>query len=209
MSSFQSLDIDTLRERLVTREGQSLSATRGSLSKCALRMREFGRATEAVELDTNDATLAALRTAGGELIRELKLHDLEMKKLALGSQAAEAELSYYDSIKVTTEKSIDSLNTEINVLKNELLDENKRKSRIEEYELLARKASTKPPERVSKRKLQIVEKEIKKIKSETDHIQKKLDVKGKQFHLLLRSISDLKNGIDEDDLRAELDKKLS
>ncbi len=203
MASLTSLDVETLRTRLITKENQSLSATRGSLSKCAIKMREFDKATQAVEGETNDDTLKTLRIAAGEIIRELKLHDLEMKKLALGSRAADAELSHYGNLQIATEQSIESVRGEIDDLKQSYAEEIKRRQRIGEYETLAKMAGSRPPGKITKRKLQLIEGEMDEIKKETVKVQKKLDVKGKQFHLLIQSISDLNNGIEEDKLIAE------
>jgi len=129
------------------------------------------------------------------------LHDLEMKKLALGAQAAEAELSYYDAIGEKARKSISNVRGEIEKLRGDLVYETKVSNNRKEYEELAKMASSREPSRVTKRKLEVVRSEMDDIRTENNKVQKKLDVKGKQFHLLMQSIADLKNGLEEDKLR--------
>ena len=225
----QVLDQETLRERLIVKESQNVSATRGSLSKCAIRLREFTTAVqsakrqrqqkEETKIEGNgssnddgsgsgsDQCTQAVKITANQLTRELKLHDLEMKKMALGAQAAAHELAHYDAIQQTTAQSLATTRTEIEALRKELAHQIKvRKNRLE-YEALAKMAKDREPIRGTKRKLDEIRVEMDKIQDDTNKIQKKLDVKGKQFHLLSRCVQDLKNGLEEDQLRTQLEKK--
>lgn len=205
MTALPSLDVDTLRERLITKEGQSLTATRGSLSKCTVRIREFLNALKDLKhrdsINNNDDDnnfKTFLATAASEVKRELKLHDLEMKKMALGCIACDAELSYYENIRSSTELSISLVRRDIEKLRLELVRSKKLKSRTEEYETLARMACRRPSVRNTKRKLELIEEDVQSTQKDIDRIQKTIQVKGTQFHLLMRSIDDLKNGVEED-----------
>jgi hypothetical protein len=223
----QVLDQETLRERLIVKESQNVSATRGSLSKCAIRLREFTTAVQSAKRQRqqkeetktegngnndddgsgSDQCTQAVKNTANQLTRELKLHDLEMKKMALGAQAAAHELAHYDAIQQTTAQSLTATRTEIEALRKELAHQIKvRKNRLE-YEALAKMASDREPSRDTKRKLNEIRVEMDKIQDDTNKIQKKLDVKGKQFHLLSRCVQDLKNGLEEDQLRTQLEKK--
>jgi len=209
MSFHPTLDIETLKQRLITKEGQNLQATRGSLSKCAMRMLEFTKATQAAAQDPDDTTMVSeLQSVGNELIRELKLHDLEIKKMALGAQASEAELEYYDSIKEQTQGSIADVKSEIEKLTVELEHETKVRKNRSEYEALAKTASNRSPSKITKRKLAEEQKDIEGFKDEGHKIQKMLDVKGRQFHLLMQSIADLKRGTEEEDLQGKIEKEI-
>ena len=216
--AMQLLQQETLRERLITKESQNPLATRGSLSKCAIRMRDFATTVKSAErererdntssssTESPNETISALKNSGNHLIRELKLHDIEMKKMSLGARAADAELSYYDSIGETTQQSISNVREEIEKLRASLAHETKVRKNREEYEALAKMASDREPSRDTKRKLEVIQSEIKKVKCDTDTIQKKLHAKGKQFHLLLNCITDLKNGVDEGKTRDQVEK---
>lgn len=204
MSFHPTLDHETLKQRLITKEGQNLQSTRGSLSKCAMRMLEFTKATQtAAQFPDNEK----LKSLGNELIRELKLHDLEMKKMDLGVKAAEAELANYDSIREQTKGSIVKARGEIDDLRAALEHEIKVRKNRQEYEALAKTARNGEPSRVTKRKLVEERTEIDQQQETVQKIQKKLNVKGKQFHLLMQSIADLKRGIDEEEMQGTIEKQ--
>jgi len=208
MSFHPILDHETLKQRLITKEGQNLNATRGSLSKCAMRMLEFTKATQtAAQFPDDDVIVLKLKSVGNELIRELKLHDLEMKKMDLGAKAAEAELANYDSIREQTQGSIVKARGEIDDLRAALEHEAKVRKNRQEYEALAKTARNGEPSRVTKRKLVEERNEIDQQKETVQKIQKKLNVKGKQFHLLMQSIADLKRGIDEEEMQGTIEKQ--
>lgn len=209
MTFHPTLDLVTLRQRLITKEGQNLQATRGSLSKCALRMLEFTKATQAAAQDPDDKTIVLeLQSVGNELMRELKLHDLEIKKMALGTQAAEAELQYYDYIREETQGSIAEIRSDIEKLRVDLELEMKIRKNRQEYEALAKTASNRSSSKISKRKLAEEQKDIHDLKNEGHKIQKKLEVKGRQFHLLMQSIADLKRGIEEEELQGNIEQEV-
>eukprot|EP00558_Chaetoceros_sp_UNC1202_P011522 CAMPEP_0197238888 /NCGR_PEP_ID=MMETSP1429-20130617/5402_1 /TAXON_ID=49237 /ORGANISM="Chaetoceros sp., Strain UNC1202" /LENGTH=135 /DNA_ID=CAMNT_0042698171 /DNA_START=72 /DNA_END=479 /DNA_ORIENTATION=+ len=132
-----------------------------------------------------------------------------MKKMALGVQSAEAELLYYDEIGEETHKNISAFRDEIESLRSSLVNETKVRKNREEYEALAKMASDRPSSRKTKRKIEEIEAKMGEIRKDTDKVQKKLDVKEKQFLLLVQSVADLKNGLDEDKEREQVEKNLN
>jgi chromosome segregation ATPase len=216
MSIQPLIDVEILKERLITKEGQHLSAIRGSLSKCSMRLLEFSKAVQDCSLLqeqegqpsqsqsqsqqqlNSQRTMDSLKTIANDLIREIKLHDLEMKKIALGAQAMEAEISHYDAMSEKTKSSIVITRQDIARLKKELDTETKVRKNRQEYEELAKMTSERAPSRISKRKLLEENEEIEAIRLEQEKINKKLAMKGKQFHLLMQTIEDLKRDVNED-----------
>eukprot|EP00557_Chaetoceros_sp_GSL56_P001110 CAMPEP_0176487744 /NCGR_PEP_ID=MMETSP0200_2-20121128/6309_1 /TAXON_ID=947934 /ORGANISM="Chaetoceros sp., Strain GSL56" /LENGTH=208 /DNA_ID=CAMNT_0017884621 /DNA_START=76 /DNA_END=702 /DNA_ORIENTATION=+ len=199
MNIQQLIDIEVLKERFITKEGQHLVATRGSLSKCAIRLLEFSKAVHDHQQNSIDEkSIDSIKTIANDLIREIKLHDLEMKKLAMGAQAMEAEISHYQSISEKTRSSIENSRQDVEKLKVELERESKVRKNRQEYEELAKMTSERAPSRFSKRKLLEENEEIEKIRLEQEKIKRKLAMKGKQFHLLMQTIEDLKRDVDED-----------
>jgi THO complex subunit 7 len=200
-----NLDNKTLTQRLLTKEGQSLGVSaRGSLSKCALKLAEFKKSIEEAMKYPDKETSTKVQKIGNDLIREIQLHDLEMKKMALGAEAAKAEMNYYETIGEETQTSITKVKGDIEKLKTKLEHEMKvRKNRLE-YEALAKMASDRESSKITKRKLAKEREDITNIGEESRKIQKRLDVKGRQFHLLMQSLSDLKRGTDEDSLRESI-----
>lgn len=195
------LQPETLRDRLLTKEGKSLSADRGSLSKCALRFREFSASSLKVSRCADGEKLSELqklRTLKDDLIRELQLHDLEMKKLELASQVADAELEYYESIVKETASSTALIKKEIEAEKNKLYAKSKLKQNVEEYEALAKLANRYTSIRENTQTMNEVNIEMEKIRAEVKESEKELEMRGVQFQLLMQTIFDLKNSLKED-----------
>lgn len=195
------LQPETLRDRLLTKEGKSLSADRGSLSKCALRFREFSASSLKVSKCADgekSSELQKLRTLKDDLIRELQLHDLEMKKLELASQVADAELEYYEAIVKETASSTALIKKEIEAEKNKLYAKSKLKQNVEEYEALAKLANRYTSIRENTQTMNEVNIEMEKIRAEVKESEKELEMRGVQFQLLMQTIFDLKNSLKED-----------
>mmetsp|Transcript_12063 Transcript_12063/g.17586 ORF Transcript_12063/g.17586 Transcript_12063/m.17586 type:complete len:244 (+) Transcript_12063:53-784(+) len=197
------LDNEILRERILNREGGP-SLMRGSLSKCAARYRDFSELVLAAseqqsskECDTS-ALANEIEHAKDLLEREIRLHDLEIRKLFLVSDAADAELAQYDAAQVQIESSISDCKDEIEELKKQLAHERKVRSNREEYETLAKMARQRPARRTTEKKLEAVKEEIEKIRAEDALAMAELDVREKQFQLLMQSIFDLKSNLSED-----------
>lgn len=210
------VDVETLRKRILTKEGISLIPERGSLSKCALRFREFAQLS-LVAASTNGCNnaigqvdhLSLLKSVKEELAREFQLHDLGMKKLALGAKAAESELDYYASLADGTQSSIAECKEEINTLKKTLLHEKQVLMNREEYETLAKMAASQPSSRLTKQQLEKVRGEIEEIRRKEHKAEKELGMKEKQFQLLMQSIYDLKSSLEEDTLREKLENEVN
>jgi len=206
------VDPETLRQRILTKEGQSLIAARGSLSKCALQFREFAQqsiiAATNIDGDRQVDNLTSLKSVKEDLARELQLHNLEMQKLALGAKAAESELAYYASLADGTQSSISKCRNEIDSLKTTLTHEKRVLKNRQEYESLAKMAVFRPSSRLTKQQLERIRAEIKEIRTKEHKAEKELEVKEKQFQLLMQSIYDLKSSLEEDATRAELESDL-
>jgi len=210
---------ETLRQRILTKEGQSLAPGRGSLSQCALRFREFAQLSliTATNIDCGGTTnssvvpggeasnLSLLTSVKEDLARELQLHNLEMQKLALGARAAESEIAYYASLADGTQSSIAECRNEIDSLKTTLTHEKQVLKNREEYESLAKMAASRPSSRLSKQQLEEIRAEIEEIRSKEHKAETELGVKEKQFQLLMQSIYDLKSSLEEDASREKVE----
>ena len=205
-----ALDNESLRERLLIKDGQSIS-TRGSLSKCSIRYRDF---TEQVLFamqgkDPNNVDSSGLETVKNELVRELKLHDLEMRKLCQGANAAEAELAFYAATAETTQSSILECRSEIENLKIKLAHEITVRRHCEEYESLAVMAIKRPARLKTEQKLKEIRSQMEDIRERERRAVNELEMREKQFQLLIQSIFDLKSNLKEDSQRAEEQKVLN
>ena len=202
-----TLDPETLRERLLTREG-GVSAARGSLSKCAQRYRGFvEQVLSAAESPSSvtDELADGIEEAKQSLQWELSLHVLEMRKLVLVAEAAEAELARYDDAQLQIEADMEDCRGEIEALKTQLTHEKRVRRHREEYETLAAVANRRPARRRTERNLAQVTADIEKVRKEEARAVKELEVREKQFQLLMQSIFDLKANLSEDIKRRELE----
>mmetsp|Transcript_9001 Transcript_9001/g.10404 ORF Transcript_9001/g.10404 Transcript_9001/m.10404 type:complete len:240 (-) Transcript_9001:57-776(-) len=191
------LTVDILRTRLLNREGgggQSALA-RGTLSSCASRYRDFVQ--KVLSASTTSSTEEIL-DAQQSLKRELLLHSLEMKKLQLVAKSTKSELSDYDVAQVRIENSILKNKEEIDSLKQQLIQEGRIRRDKEEYEALAKIANLHASKRETEMKLADVTREIEIIKKREMETVSELEMREKQFQLLLKSIFDLKSSITED-----------
>ena len=203
-----------LKERLVTKEGLQFLPQRGSLSRCVLRYRDFINAYHSnnnsssneggQEQDNTSSSALVLQNAQNELITELKLHDLEMRKVSLTSKAILTELQHYESLSKETSESIDQIRNDINQLKEKLIFEQKVRKHREEYEELAKQANRRPAVSVTKRKLDNVNKDIEDLLVKKQRNDEMITLKRKQFQSLMQNIFDLKNSLDEDEVRKDI-----
>jgi len=211
------IESEALRQRIITKESQSLAPLRGSLSKCAVRFREFAQLSLIANIDCGGTTkgsvvaggqvsnLSLLKSVKEDLARELQLHNIEMQKWALGAKAAESELAYYASLADHNNSSIEECRNEIDSLKMTLTHEKQVLKNREEYESLAKMAASRPSSRLSKQQLEDIRAEIDEIRSKEHKTETELGVKEKQFQLLMQSIYDLKSSLEEDASREKVE----
>lgn len=221
-----TIDNSVYIERLITKEGQMLVPQRGTLSKCAIRYRDFLYEIQQLLLSTagnNDpteeveekerqiittTTMDKINKIKKELIAELKLHNLEMAKIALSSKAKRSELQHYDKTSLDTHGSIVKIKREIGALKDKLEYERKVRKNREEYEELAKMASKREAAFVTKRKLERVYSDIQDLEGKEEVADGMIEMRRKQFRGLMQNIFDLKNSLEEDEARKDLEKEL-
>ena len=180
------LEAETLRDRIITREGTT-PIPRASLTKCAVRLRDFTE--KAMPLNSENAE--DVKASGIALKRELQLFSLETEKVALAAEASTAELEHYNTSKSEIEASIVECENEIEILKKKLAHEKLVKKYREEYEALAKIAIEHPARQASEQELEKVRSDIKEMKDKQSKVMSQLDIRKKQFHLLMQSIFDL------------------
>ncbi len=187
------LEAETLRDRIITREGTT-PLPRASLTKCAVRLRDF--TDKAMSLNSENAE--DLKASGIALKRELQLYSLETEKVALAAEASTTELEHYDTSKSEIEASIVECENEIENLKKKLAHEKLVKKYREEYEALAKIAIEHPARQASEQELEKVRSDIKDMKDKQSKVMSELDIRKKQFHLLMQSIFDLNSSHTEE-----------
>ena len=192
-----SLDIETLRERILT-GGSGAANPRGTLTKVASRFAEFART-----LSDGDGTSSS--SAAEALLTELSLHELEVRKLVMSAQASDRNSARYDAALSRTEGSLASVRADIERLTGDLAKERRTKRNREEYDALARMGNdAHPPMRETRVELERVEAEIEAVRDDVRRARSELLVREKQMRAFLQCLGDLRASLGEEELRKEV-----
>ena len=193
-------DLAVIKERLRTRE--TVPTGRGCLERGIQKYKAFLDLIRARN-EESDASLEVISDeqislAMGDLRREIMLHQLEIRKLALVEKAIDID-------KMNCEGNLEDLEDSINMMRQDLLDckqklasERLVRSRREEYEALSKSANLSVSQKISNAKKLEMKLSLDNLRSEEARTQEEIDVKQKQFSLLIQSIYDLQATIAND-----------
>lgn len=185
------LENSILRQRLSQGVGGG-TAARGSLSKCAVKYHELFSKFQACG---SSDTVEALKQ---DLIREIQLYQLEMKKIALSVHATEVDTEEIVSEILAVKSQIKTTEQEIEELRKEYPDAKQVRRNLEEYEALAKLANTRPPRRELELRTDEMKKQLTDVEDETQKNRDEKSIREKQFHLFMQSLFDLKESLAED-----------
>jgi chromosome segregation ATPase len=198
------LDNATLRERILT---SGAGNARGSLTKVVSQYREFihqlmcTRCGDGADQEGDDNNNSAAAAAATNLKTELLLHDLEIRKLILSSQAYNGNSSTYTSTLSQMQNSLSSIQQEIETLTLTLVQQRQIHSRRREYNALAKIANEQhPPIYKTKSELEQVNEQIQSVEREVGEAKEKLKVREKQLRLLMSCLGDLKTSLNEEEI---------
>lgn len=196
-TSAPPLDNEILQKRLLQGVGAG-TAARGSLSKCALKYHDF---LSHYRSEAQDAD--AIEAAKQELVRELQLYEVEMTKVGLSVQAANADAVRLDEERDSVQAQIDAVQAEIATIRKEHPEAKQVRRNLEEYEALAKMANTRPSRRVLEEKKAKVDSALKEVEESVQNNRDEKALREKQFHLFMQSLFDLKESLAEDTERKE------
>lgn len=198
------LDNATLRERILI---SGAGNARGSLTKVASQYREFihqlmraksGTSSDGTDDDDSDKSIAAAATT---LKTELLLHDLEVRKSILTSQAYSGNSSTYSTTLSQMQRSLSSIQSDIETLTSTLHEQRQVHSRRKEYNALAKIANEKhPPIQKTRAELEEVTEQIEVVEREVGEVTEKLSVREKQLRVLMSCLGDLKASLNEEEI---------
>ena len=200
-----SLSNETLRERILT--GGGTGATRGSLTKVATRYSEFLQSLTSATNDSSDNndnnTTDTIQSAAAALETELSLHDLEIRKLLLSSQASDYNSSQYTQTLHDMQNTLKSTQSDIQSLTSTLITERQIKSNRVEYNALAKLANDQKlnPVRITQNELNQIEEEINIVQKEVTYVQYELCVKEKLMRCFMSSLGDLTSMLKEEEIK--------
>ena len=186
-----ALDQTTLRQRLVQGVGAG-NAVRGSLSKCANKYREF------LSVYRSGEGADAVESAKQDLVRDINLYQVDMKKIVLSLLAMEDDTRTVVTKIADTEDQIERVRKEIEELRSEHPEAKQVRRNLEEYEALAKMAGTRPSRRLLEERTAEVNAELQLFEASILKNKEHKSLREKQFQLFMCSLFDLKESLDED-----------
>jgi len=193
------LDNNTLRERILT---SGAGNARGSLTKVASQYREFIHQLMRTKSGSDDGSADNAAAAAATNIKtELLLHDLEIRKSILSSQAYSGNSSTYNATLSQMQSSLSSIQQDIETLTSTLIQQRQVHSRRKEYNALAKIANEQhPPIHKTKSELEQVNEQIQLVEKEVEEATEKLCVREKQLRALMSCLGDLKASLNEEEI---------
>ena len=157
-----------------------------------------GRNTESdVSLET--VSVEQIELARDELRRDIMLHQLEVRKVALMEKAVDIDIMNCEGALEDLEEGVQRTKDEIVELKQQLATERLIRSRREEYNALAKVANIQTvPRKQTEARLVDGRRKLEERRDKKQQTEHEMEIREKQFQLLMQSVFDLKSTLAED-----------
>ena len=133
------------------------------------------------------------------MLSQLAQCEFAQRKSRLVSNMSQEELKSYEQLSKEIEVQIEEAKRDIEKTKAELQDAKRvRKNRIE-YDVLAKVINEQPDRVETNLKLSTLRDELGRLKEKSEQLEHKLEMRRKQFHVLISSIHSLQGMLDEGD----------
>ncbi|KAL6432129.1 hypothetical protein ACFW04_006680 [Cataglyphis niger] len=133
------------------------------------------------------------------MLSQLAQCEFAQKKSRLVSNMSREELDSYEQLSKEIEIQIEEAKEDIEKTKIELQDAKRvRKNRIE-YDVLAKVINEQPDRLETDIKLATLQQELATLKEKSEQLEHKLEMRRKQFHVLISSIHSLQGMLDKCD----------
>ncbi|KAM0736258.1 THO complex subunit 7 [Formica fusca] len=133
------------------------------------------------------------------MLSQLAQCEFAQKKSRLVSNMSREELDSYEQLSKEIEIQIEEAKEDIEKTKIELQDAKRvRKNRIE-YDVLAKVINEQPDRLETDIKLATLQQELATLKEKSEQLEHKLEMRRKQFHVLISSIHSLQGMLDKSD----------
>jgi hypothetical protein len=190
----QDLDSSTLHRRIEQGIAGSTS-TRGSLTKCATKYKVFLEKLFSEQRD-NDHTLAeVIEACKGDLVRELQLYMMDMKRISARISVAVAESKELDQKLAVVSRDIAMETKAVQDMQKKYPAAKQMRRQKEEYEALAKMANNRESRRVLEGKLEAANVEALKTEESQKQLNEERAEREAQFQLLIQVMLDLKEGL--------------
>lgn len=133
------------------------------------------------------------------MLSQLAQCEFAQKKSRLVSNMSQEELKNYEKLSKDIEVQIEEAKKDIEKTKIELQEAKRvRKNRIE-YDVLAKVINEQPDRQETNQRLTTLRQELGALKEKSEQLEQKLEMRRKQFHVLISSIHSLQGMLDESD----------
>ncbi|XP_078678061.1 THO complex subunit 7 homolog isoform X1 [Branchiostoma floridae x Branchiostoma belcheri] len=109
------------------------------------------------------------------------------------------EINNYEQLYTDIEQSIEDAHTKIGDCKQELQHAKRVRKNRQEYDALAKVIQQHPDRQQTMRRLEELQKELKTLKDSREGLEAKMEMRQKQFHVLVTSIHELQAMLEEDE----------
>ncbi|KAF2078581.1 hypothetical protein CYY_000081 [Polysphondylium violaceum] len=172
--------------------------------KDAIIKRSFKKYLQFINIltDTSDTTNSnsseKIQSAYISLIKDLSNFELGIQKATTISETSKEELQYYETLFKQKELEIENEKQEILKLKERLAYEKTQRQYKEQYLALYKLINEKPSIDQTEKEIEIAQKELNEISDQTLKTNNKLELRSKQFQLLLHTLGELEKNLDDD-----------
>ncbi|XP_056001384.1 THO complex subunit 7 homolog [Ostrea edulis] len=124
-----------------------------------------------------------------------------MEKSMLVHTMNTREQDNYNKLSQEIEAKIQDATEKIAECKNELSQAKRIRKNRQEYDALARVIQQHPDRQETMKQLQGLDKDVSSLEEQKKSLEEKLDLRRKQFHVLIAAIHELENILDEDEAK--------
>eukprot|EP00617_Octactis_speculum_P027742 CAMPEP_0185770568 /NCGR_PEP_ID=MMETSP1174-20130828/59848_1 /TAXON_ID=35687 /ORGANISM="Dictyocha speculum, Strain CCMP1381" /LENGTH=286 /DNA_ID=CAMNT_0028456057 /DNA_START=19 /DNA_END=877 /DNA_ORIENTATION=- len=190
-------DGEAFRERLKSKETVFLGF---SIKKCAHKFATF---VSALQGGSKTACTDAREAAA----KELQLYSLEVGKADLVAQTCIQQINDYESLEREVKDIITSTESSIETLTQELTVAKVVRQHKEQYEALSKVVNKHSSKAESLAAQAEVEAKLQQLNKEQVQLASQIKLRNLQFALLMQTIEDLKQTLNEDETKNQLDEK--
>lgn len=126
-----------------------------------------------------------------------------MRKANVDAVTARREIQQYHQMKGELETQIVKAQKDLELLKHRQIEEAEERTHREQYHAIAREIVKLPSRSQMETEIQSVETEVQRLTTEVAKVQSHIEIRSKQFSLLLTAIENLQKELEEPIVRAE------
>ncbi|EFA80055.1 hypothetical protein PPL_06877 [Heterostelium album PN500] len=160
-------------------------------------------------LENPQSTPEQCQVAHQQLLNELSLYEFQIQKANVQADVNKKELEYYTNVYKTRCDDIENVKNEIVDLKERLAYEKIQRQYKEQYLALYKLINEQPTIHDTEIEIEKVKKELEEVDKMNKKTNDKLDLRMKQFQLLLHTIQELEQNLDIDSGETEQQQQTS